>query len=59
MKTFISFALEISGIIVLTLGYRKSNRNLMLLGAVLLWTGGSVNDMVHGYLAGYKAGASY
>ena len=59
MRNIISIMLEISGIIFLTIGYRKSNRNLMLLGAVLLWIGGSINDMVQGFFAGYKVGASY
>jgi hypothetical protein len=53
MTTVLAYALQISGMVFLYLGYRKSNRNLMLAGAVLLWFGGGFDDFLVGVREGY------
>ena len=50
----ISFALEILGLAGLIIGYSKKNRNLMLISGLVLWIGGSLSDVVHGFIAGYS-----
>lgn len=54
MKAIISILLVVSGIIVLILGIRKSNQNAKLLGAALIGAGISVNELVQGYIDGYR-----
>ena len=53
MITAIAIIVEMIGILFLFLGYRKSNRNMMLLGAVLLWVGAAIGDFLHGFFAGW------
>jgi hypothetical protein len=52
MTNTFSYILEIIGVILLVVGYRKSSRNLMAAAAVLLWLGGSFNDFVGGFTTG-------
>jgi hypothetical protein len=52
MTNTFSYILEIIGVILLVVGYRKSSRNLMAAAAVLLWFGGSFNDFVGGFTTG-------
>ena len=57
MKNAVAMALELIGIAFLVVGYKKSNRNFLLLGAGLLWVGGSLgdNDIAGAYFAGRRA----
>jgi hypothetical protein len=57
MTNTISYVLEIIGLVLLVMGYRKSNRNLMLAAALLLWFGGSFNGFVSGLVDGSKLAA--
>jgi drug/metabolite transporter (DMT)-like permease len=58
MQTAVGIILEVVGVVLLIVGYRKSNRNLMLLAAVLLWLGSGLDDFVLGFWDGYDAGRS-
>ncbi|VXA99630.1 hypothetical protein [Massilia sp. 9I] len=52
MSETIGYILEFTGLVLLVLGYRKSNRNLMLAAALCLWFGGGISDFVRGFLHG-------
>ncbi len=52
MSETIGYILEITGLVLLVLGYRKSNRNLMLAAALCLWFGAGISDFVRGFLHG-------
>jgi len=56
MADILSCLLEIVGLILLVLGYRRNNRNLLLAAALCLWIGAGVNDFVRGFLDGAHAG---
>ena len=51
---------EITGlilfIVLMTLGYRKNNRNLMLISALCLLIGLAGPDFVSGFIEGFNAG---
>jgi uncharacterized membrane protein len=50
-----SYLLEIAGVILLIIGYRKSNRNMLLAAAVLLWVGCGVPEFVEGFTEGLQS----
>jgi hypothetical protein len=54
MTHTLSYLLEIVGLVLLVIGYRKANRNLMLAAALLLWFGGSFDGFVQGFLNGVQ-----
>jgi hypothetical protein len=56
MLNIFSFILEVSGFCGLVFGYTRKNRNLMLVAAIVMWMGGSINDIVRGFLAGMALG---
>jgi hypothetical protein len=51
----VEIVLLVVAVVVLVLGYQRNNRNLLLLGAVLLFLAGSVSDLVHGFVQGILA----
>jgi hypothetical protein len=51
----VEIVLLVVAVVVLVLGYQRNNRNLLLLGAVLLFLAGSVNDLVRGFIEGVLA----
>jgi hypothetical protein len=55
MTHTLAYILEIIGVILLVTGYRKSNRNLLAVAALLLWFGGSFNDFAGGFTTGLHA----
>lgn len=55
MTDALSYLLEIIGLVLLVIGYRKNNRNLLLAAAICLWLGAGVNDFVRGLIDGYGA----
>ena len=55
LSTF-SLLLELAGLVLLILGYRKANRNLMLAAALCLWLGAGIPDFARGFLEGAQAG---
>jgi len=54
MQNKISILIECLGLIGLIYGYSKKNRNIMLVSGLVLWFGGSLNDFVSGFIAGWK-----
>jgi hypothetical protein len=56
MADIIAYTLEIVGLILLVLGYRRNNRNLLLAAALCLWIGAGVNDFVRGFMDAASAG---
>lgn len=56
MADIIAYLLEIIGLILLILGYRRNNRNLLLAAALCLWVGAGVDDFVRGFMDGVNAG---
>ncbi|HEY9511377.1 MAG TPA: hypothetical protein VIQ48_02265 [Rhodanobacter sp.] len=49
---YIELALLVIGAVVLVLGYRKNQRNVLLAGAMLLFLAGTVGDFSSGFIAG-------
>ena len=51
--------LEITGlilfIVLMTLGYRKNNRNMMLISALCLLIGLAVPEFISGFIKGFNA----
>lgn len=45
--------LFIVGFVLLIVGYRKSDRNLLAAAALLFFVGGVLGDVVTGFLAGF------
>lgn len=56
MADFIAYTLEIIGLVLLVLGYRRNNRNLLLAAALCLWIGAGVNDFARGFMDGVNGG---
>jgi hypothetical protein len=54
MTHYVSYLLEIIGLVVLVIGYRKANRNLLLAAALLLWFGGSFEGFAGGLMHGLQ-----
>jgi hypothetical protein len=50
-----SYLLQLVGLILLVIGYRTSNRNMLLAAAVILWIGSGVPDMVQGFNDGWRS----
>lgn len=55
--TAIESVLVLIGLILLVIGYRKSNRNVLLVAALVLLTSGTFNDFAEGFWAGAKSSA--
>ena len=51
MMTPLSLLLQLSGFLVLVLGFREANRNALLSAAVLLWIGSCISGIVPELLA--------
>ena len=45
---YIEIILLILGLVLLVIGYRKTERNLMLVAAIVLWLSASTQDIVEG-----------
>jgi hypothetical protein len=52
MTHYVSYLLEIIGLVVLVIGYRKANRNLLLAAALLLWFGGAFEGFTASFMHG-------
>jgi hypothetical protein len=57
MLDTLSLLVQLVGVILLVLGFRKSNRNMLLGAALCLWIGAGMNEMVPGFIAGLQATA--
>lgn len=55
----ISLAIQLLGLILLVMGFRGSNRNMLLGAALLLWFGAGSVDFVHGFIDGVNAVAPH
>ena len=51
---FIEITLFLIGIVLLVVGYRRRNRNVMLSAAILLFMSAAVDSLVGGFLEGYQ-----
>lgn len=49
----VNYVLLASGLVVLVLGYRRSNRNMLLCAGLLLLAFNGVEDFADGFAAGY------
>jgi hypothetical protein len=54
MLEALSYLLQLAGLILLVIGYRTSNRKLLLAAALILWIGSGVPDMVQGFNDGWR-----
>ncbi|MFN3792351.1 hypothetical protein [Massilia sp.] len=52
MTEILAYLLEFTGLVLLVLGYRKSNRDLLLGAALCLWFGAGIEGFVRGLLHG-------
>lgn len=52
---YVALALFIVGAVLLAIGYRKNNRDMLLLGAFLFLSSGSLADFGKGFVEGFKA----
>lgn len=59
MANAASYVLEVVGLVLLVIGYRRSNRNLLLAASLCLWFGGSLSDFVHGFMDGAREGGPF
>ena len=50
----LQFGLFFLGVALLVIGYRKSNRDLLLAAALLLFTPGAIDSFASGFLAGFR-----
>jgi hypothetical protein len=53
----ISLAIQLLGLILLVMGFRSTNRNMLLGAALLLWFGAGSFDFVTGFIGGLNAAA--
>jgi len=51
MITPLSLLLQLSGVLVLVVGYRDSNRNALLSAALFLWIGSCISGIVPEFIA--------
>ena len=51
---FIEITLFLIGLVLLVVGYRSRNRNVMLSAAILLFMSAAVDSLVGGFLEGYR-----
>ena len=49
----VNYALLAAGLVALVLGYRRSNRNMLLCAGLLLLAFNGVEDFADGFAAGY------
>lgn len=55
MITTITYVFIILGALLFAMGYRKTHRNLMLVGAIFLTLSGGISDAVTGFSEGFNA----
>ncbi|MDQ3494368.1 MAG: hypothetical protein M3485_02255 [Pseudomonadota bacterium] len=51
--SYLEIALFIVGVVVLVVGYRKNQRNVLLAAAILLFLAGALGSFVDGIIEGY------
>lgn len=54
--SYVEVALFIVGAAALVFGYRKNQRNVLLLAAILLFLAGTVGDFTRGFASGLQQG---
>jgi hypothetical protein len=55
----ISLAIQLLGLILLVMGFRSTNRNMLLGAALLLWFGAGSVEFIQGFLDGWHVGAAH
>ena len=51
---YIEITLFLIGLVLLVVGYRSRNRNVMLSAAIILFISAAVDSLVGGFLEGYQ-----
>jgi len=54
MTSTIFYLLQVIAIILVVMGYRNNNRNLLLAAALCIWAGYGTEDFVSGFIEGYR-----
>lgn len=57
MLEMLSQLVQLVGVVLLVLGFRKSNRSMLLGAALCLWIGPDISDIVLGFNAGWHKAA--
>jgi len=55
MAHYFSYLLGILGLVLLVIGYRKTNRNLLLAAALVLCFGAGFDDFSRGFMDGVNS----
>lgn len=50
MGDILSYLFHITGLVLLILGYRRNNRDMLLAAATCLLVGGGIEDFVQGFM---------
>jgi hypothetical protein len=53
----ISYLLVVLGILLMIAGYRRNNRNMLVLAGLILCVSAGLGEFVHGFMNGWHAGA--
>ena len=51
---YLEVGLLLIGIVLLVMGYRKRNRNMMLVAAIFLFLSAAMDSLVGGFMEGYE-----
>ncbi|WP_109126395.1 hypothetical protein [Dyella sp. C11] len=54
---YVEIACFVIGVVALVIGYRRNQRNLLLVAAIVLFLAGSVGDFAGGFKQGLQQGA--
>jgi len=52
----LDFAFAIAGFVLLVIGYRRNDRKLLLVAALLLFLAGTASEFARGFADGFKQG---
>jgi len=51
---YLALILLVAGIVLLVVGYRKNSRNMLLVGALVLFSSAAIPDFIEGVQEGYS-----
>jgi len=55
---YVELGLVLIGVLLLVIGYRKNNRNILFVAAIAMFVSGSIGDFAHGFANGYLDGSA-
>lgn len=55
---YLEIVLLAIGAVLLIAGYRKNRRNVLLLGAIVLFLSAATDDFTHGFAQGWRQGTT-